>query len=462
LFNYGLTNPREPALFDTRSRSDAADPIVLLSPPSRQTVQRDCYCSHIAKASYCWHPFDLVVQSGILSDLGPIVLVDAVAEKLNAEQTLNRLRGRRIRAILSLVGSVCWGEDMAFLQQLKRCCDAPIIVSGDMARSHPRQTLATYSFIEGVLLSFVSRDLRRYLGNEPPPFSDLCLRSQPREPKSLNNGPAQKFQLPIPDWRLFSGLNYRLPFLRHLPFAAVTASFGCPFACHFCTAADFEFKLRDIDNVMTELRHLKKAGYRELHFKDLSFGCQPAHYRELLTRMGNEKLDLGFFCLARADHLQPGLTRMMRKAGCHLVHIGAESASAVTLRRIHKQVIPDQVREAVDNCKRSGLRTLASYILGLPGETYQDMLRTIEYAIELDTDFVSFNINTTRNGWPQEQTEPTCGVSNGESDLVNLAYRRFYFRPKYLAKQMRALTSPTQFRLSAASALHLMKKHLLK
>ena len=254
---------------------------------------------------------------------------------------------------------------------------------------------------------------------------------------------------------------YRLPFLKRLPFAPVASSFGCPFHCRFCTAADLNFQLRDLDNVLAELRHLKAAGYREIHFKDMSFGAIPGHYQGLLQEMIDSRMDLSFFCLARADHLNAGFTALLKRAGCHLVHLGAESASPETLQREHKQIQPDQVRRAVGNCKQAGLRTLASYVLGLPGETPADMTRTIEYALDLDTDFVSFNLYSQRNGWPGYPAGDLEPVPPTVRDLQHLAYRRFYFRPSYLLKQARSLSSPTQLRLSLSNAMSLARQHLL-
>ena len=438
-----------------------AGPILLLCPPADPPYQRDCYCSHLTKAAYYWQPYDLVVQSGYLAPLGPVELYDATALKKDPGQALADLGGRPWRAVLSLVGSMCWDGDLAFLRNLHQACGAPIFVSGDAVCGHPRRTLEAFSFIAGVLLSYISPDLRRYLAGEPPPYEGLCLREHPRRRAPSNGGPRDTFTLPMPQWDLFASPVYRLPFLKRLPFAPVASSFGCPFHCRFCTAADLNFQLRDLDNVLAELRHLKAAGYREIHFKDMSFGAIPGHYQGLLQEMIDSRMDLSFFCLARADHLNAGFTALLKRAGCHLVHLGAESASPETLQREHKQIQPDQVRRAVGNCKQAGLRTLASYVLGLPGETPADMTRTVEYALDLDTDFVSFNLYSQRNGWPGYPAGDLEPVPPTVRDLQHLAYRRFYFRPSYLLKQARSLSSPTQLRLSLSNAMSLARQHLL-
>ena len=443
-----------------RFSDDPMGTIVLLCPPSPQFVQRDCYCSHLSKASYYWHPYDLVVQSGILATIGPVAVLDAIAEKLSVEKALDWFRQRPVRGVLALVGSITWEADMAFLKHLRGICDAPIFISGDAASNHPLPTLAAYPFITGVLLNYLSRDLARYFSNVPPPYEDLCLRGRAPACQTQKRPSGKRFVLPLPKWELFSVDNYRLPFLQKQPFAPVSASFGCPYRCKFCTAAKLGFRMRDLDDVMAELAYLQKKGFRELHFKDFSFGCHAAHYTELLRRMQKANLGMGFFCLARADHLSLSMAKEMKKAGCHLVHIGAESASPTTLKQYQKQVDPDQVRKAVGNCKKAGIRTLASYVLGLPGETVADMQRTIEYAVELDTDYASFNLFSKRNGWPPAGSKPSGDDNEPVKDLVSHAYRRFYFRPAYLLKQIRSISTVTQLRLAVINAWQLANRHI--
>ena len=279
-------------------RSTEAPPVLLLCPPGNRVYQRDNYCSHEAKASYYWYPYDLVVQSGILETVGPIEVLDATALRLTPSQALARIRGREFRAVLSLVGAVCWTEDVAFLRQVAAETGAPLYLSGDVACAHPRQVLETLPFASGVLMDYTSFDLATLLAGGAS--GDVFLREAPVK-RPHKNGPGPAFAFPIPRWELFPKEHYRLPFLRQRPFASVAASFGCPSKCGFCTAAPLVFRPRELDNLFEELRFLARSGYREIHFKDLSFAADPPYYAALLERMIGERLGFTFSCLARAD-----------------------------------------------------------------------------------------------------------------------------------------------------------------
>ena len=62
--------------------------ILLLNPPGKKRYLRDQYCSSSAKADYYWPAIDLLVLSGILSRDFNIEVVDAIVQKMSAEQTI--------------------------------------------------------------------------------------------------------------------------------------------------------------------------------------------------------------------------------------------------------------------------------------------------------------------------------------------------------------------------------------
>ncbi len=93
----------------------AGGPVLLLCPPGRRIYQRDNYCSHESKASYYWYPYDLVVQSGFLSERGPVDVLDATALRLYPERALDAVERLRPRAVFALTGAVCWRDDEDFL-----------------------------------------------------------------------------------------------------------------------------------------------------------------------------------------------------------------------------------------------------------------------------------------------------------------------------------------------------------
>lgn len=433
--------------------------VLLLCPPANRIYHRDNYCSHEVKASYYWHPYDLVAQSGILASVAPIEVLDAPASKLSVGEALTRIQQRGYRAVLALSGGVCWDEDIAFLRQVQETTRAPMYLSGDVACAHPGRVLDSLPFVAGILMDYTSDGLARHLGGKVG--DGLFLRDNPIQQGCATASP-RTFSLPLPRWDLFPKNLYRTPFQRERHFASVAASFGCPGSCSFCTAARLTFKRRDLDNLFEELHWLKRAGYREIHFRDLSFAADPSFVDRLLDRMLREQICLTFSCLARADHLEPKLVRKLKHAGCHLIHIGVESASEESLRRTNKGLHSADARAAIRTCKNEGIEVLASYMLGLPWETRADVERTIQLAISLDTEYASFNLYTSRASWPPPNREGTPNTGDRDYDLARMrrhAYRRFYARPSYLIGCMRTHLTPTRLPIAVANGWSLLRRH---
>jgi len=178
----------------------------------------------------------------------------------------------------------------------------------------------------------------------------------------------------------------------------------------------------------------------------------------------SEKLGFSFNCLSRADTLGPELLQLMSEAGCRLVHIGVESASPSSLERVRKGVGLDDVRRAVESCRRAGIEVLASYVLGLPWESRADLERTIDLAVSLDTEYASFNSYAVRTSWPAAGSAAAPSLAGRDYDLAEVlhrAYRRFYFRPSYLWRRLRATVTFTGLRLAVASGWELFRRHVV-
>ena len=170
----------------------------------------------------------------------------------------------------------------------------------------------------------------------------------------------------------------------------------------------------------------------------------------------------------------------MKEAGCILVQLGVESNDDAILKRYSKGFTVSQVRSAFARCRRLGLRTLAFFIIGLPGETRQSVKDTVKLALELDPDLASFSVPTPDPGTSllEEAKErglvgedpvqvlSTVGPTLPSEDLSeeeicalrDYAFRRFYLRPSFLLRQARSLRSMADLKERAINAIELFRK----
>jgi len=458
--------------------------ILLLNPPGRENYIRDYYCSHASKASYNWGPFDLIVLSGLLGRDHQISVLDALIERLSPERAIARIAALEVNTIVFLTGAVSWDQDFAFLDQLIKTTGKQYecIGCGDILFAEDVKFLEKFDFLKGCILDFTSSDLANWLrrgqtsetGILPAKnhgqdahatFAALSYKtSEGRIISATRRFSREPFALPLPRYELFPYRKYRIPHGRRMPYAGILASYGCPYHCDYCIGGELGFKLRDLDNMVEELHYLKGIGIRELWFKDLVFGAPREHYINLLERMIAGRLDFTWVCLSRANVLNEPLLELMKRAGCHAIQLGVETADDSLLERYSKGLSSAKVRAAVALCKKAGVRVLAHYMLGLPGDDEQKIEQTVNYAIELDTEFASFNVAMPRMGTTFRTDALRSGLISDETTVLdnsrslpvydlpglprerlwqlrNRAIRRFHLRPSYLARRLLGVRS---------------------
>jgi magnesium-protoporphyrin IX monomethyl ester (oxidative) cyclase len=165
---------------------------------------------------------------------------------------------------------------------------------------------------------------------------------------------------------------------------------GCPYGCVFCSnhiIMGRKWRARSAENVVAEIEQIVKAyGIRQIDFLDDNI----AFNRERLVKICNMLIEK---CLSiewctpngvRADALDSDLLALMRKAGCQKILIAPESG----VQHIVDDVIKKKqslkcVEEVVSAAHKVGIKVGCFFILGMIGETKEDMKQTIQFAHKL-------------------------------------------------------------------------------
>jgi radical SAM superfamily enzyme YgiQ (UPF0313 family) len=408
--------------------------ILLLNPPAKKPCSRDGYCSHLIKGIYLWPPGELVYQSGFLAERFQIQVLDAIATRLSPQKAWQVITRFNPEAVLSLIGQVCWEEDREFLRRLKNNGHPAIIVSGDLSEFRPADFLEENPWLDAVLTDPLSPALVQYLEGRRGTIPGLTYRLD----KTIIPGPlltdSQPFSVPHPHYHLFPIKKYGLPFGLGGDWGLTLSGFGCPYKCSFCNLGNFRFRTRDPDNFIDELRYLDSLGIKNLLFREAGSTNEPGYLDNLCGRMISEGMRFNWICPSRLDTVSPGLLRKMKAAGCFLIMFGVESGNPA-LRRSSKsglEMSNPEIISLFQACRELGIHTLAHFILGLPGEDSGAVRETIDFAVNSGCDYASFNIFAHRPG-----------ISVSSSPLNSLppfqlkkweaaAYRKFYFRPRFL------------------------------
>jgi len=456
--------------------------VLLLNPPGDQPYLRDYYCSHASKAHYYWHPYDLLAHSGILGLEHDVQALDAAVLRMSKAEARAELQRRQFDVVLVLSGSVSLIEDFEFLQSVPGLTEKTFVATGDTFLYHGDLLMQKYPFIDAMLLDFTSRSLLPWLRGEADgtPLPNLVYRHDDRIVDGGRHVESRLFQMPLPHYEIFPWKRYRIPHGRSFPFGSIITDFGCPYNCNFCVSADLPYKWREIDDVMRELHYLRSLGIRDLWIKDLTFGGNKKHHTQLCEAMIKENFGFGWACLSRVNVMNEEMLDLMARAGCHTIQFGVESPTGEILKYINKQISNDEVREIFGICRRMGIRTLAHYVIGFPGETVKTAEATIRYAIELDSDFASFNVATPKVGTPfreeavakgwidasidtvldNSRTKPDLNIGSISPEEVwrmrNRAIARFHLRPRYIWRTLRNSRSAPEILNHAKEAVSLL------
>jgi radical SAM superfamily enzyme YgiQ (UPF0313 family) len=135
--------------------------------------------------------------------------------------------------------------------------------------------------------------------------------------------------------------------------------------------------------VVDEMEWLAGCGFSSIGIDDDLFTLDHGHAVSICEEINRRRSTFTWHAFARVDTVTPDLLHTMKDAGCTDICYGVESGSQPILDKIGKRITLDQVRRAVKMGEEAGINILASFILGLPGETRETLSETAAFASSL-------------------------------------------------------------------------------
>ena len=269
-------------------------------------------------------------------------------------------------------------------------------------------------------------------------------------------------ELPFPARHLLPMDHYKILNMK-LHTATMISGRGCPMHCSFCASAALhghQLRMRSPENVVDEMEHLiNDHDSGMIAFMDDTFTLKPSRVEDICDEIKRRDIDVYWGCTARADTLSEKLLRKLSDSGCITMFLGVESADQQQLDRVNKQMTIKKIRQAFKLSRENDIRTIASVVLGMPGDTKESIERTIKFVRELNPSYALFSLATPYPGtrFYQEAVQDnlikvkdwskytllspvleTVDCSMDElKKMQKKAFRQFYLRPVYLIKQVR-------------------------
>jgi anaerobic magnesium-protoporphyrin IX monomethyl ester cyclase len=198
--------------------------------------------------------------------------------------------------------------------------------------------------------------------------------------------------LPLPAFHLLPMDKYYFDFLGRR-FTVLEGSRGCPFHCTFCYKDMYgPYRTKSAARLVEEVAFAHdRFGVRNFYFADLTFTVDRALVLETCDGILARGLKVRWACQTRLDRIDGELLERMRDAGCCLIEVGVESGTEAIVRGTNKYIPPKTITDGIRKIRGLGMESVAFMLLGLPGETREDMRRSIRLARRIAPTYVAFN-----------------------------------------------------------------------
>ncbi len=257
---------------------------------------------------------------------------------------------------------------------------------------------------------------------------------------------------------------------RRQPFASVYTSLGCPMRCAFCMIniinrqdnlyADGSavFRYWEPEHMIKEFDRLAGMGIKNIKIADELFVYKTDHFLKLCHMIIDRGYDFNIWCYARVDMTRPEYLAVLKQAGVNFLALGIESADPNVRKDVTKGRFKDlDIKQTVDVIRDHGISVAGNYIFGLPEDDGQSMQRTLDLALELNTEMANFYCamaypgsplygTAVKEGWPlpdryagyaqhsyYTQPLPTKHLSSAEVlAFRDQAWQTYHTHPRFL------------------------------
>lgn len=459
--------------------------ILLIYPPS-PVINREDRCQQPTKELLVIPPLpptDLMYLAAVSEECGYEAKIVDYSQGGNFEKDLKEFQPD---FLLVNVATPTFKSDIAVLSQAKEICpNVKTLAKGAAFMTVAFEVMYFAKDLDVIIYGEPEETLKELLEGKPYPeiagiyyHDDLRVKFTGARPfiEDLD-------ELPFPARHLVNNNLYRRPDTGEVQ-AVIKVSRGCPYHCFFCLATPVsgaKVRKRSPQNIVNEIKEcIEQYNIRNFIFWADIFNNDKEWVMELCKLIIENNLDITWSANTRADTADEEMAEMMYKAGCRLVSIGVESGSQEMLDHIGKHITLDDVRLTVRIFKRFGIKIYNYFVIGLPWETKDTVEDTIDFAIELDSDFISFytatplpgtkfydyakehNLIDSNTSFKSAYYYPSVKTHNLTKEQVfklhKRAIKKFYLRPSYILKTLLKIKTKTEFKNYFKAGLNLLFK----
>ena len=459
--------------------------VLLIYPPS-PVINREDRCQQPTKELLVIPPLpptDLMYLASIAENCGFEAIIRDYSQGGNFEADLKEFQPNYL---VANIATPTFKSDMMAVQLAKEIVPSICtIVKGAPFLTYNTNTIYENPFIDYVIMGEAELTLKDILDGVPDnEILGICYRENFQPVKNDKRPFIDNLDiLPFPARHLVDNSIYRRPDNGKVQ-AVIKVARGCPFHCFFCLATPVsgaKVRTRSPENIVAELKEcVEKYNIKNFLFWSDIFNFNREWTLELCQKIIESGLKITWSSNTRADTMDDEMAKMMYKSGCRLVSIGIESGSQKMLDNIGKKITLDDIRNTVKILKKNKIKIYNYFVIGLPWETEETVEETIKFAIELDSNFISFYTATPLPGTKYFAYAMLNKLVEGNLDFRSAYYepvvrsehlskerifelhkqavKRFYLRPKFILKTLLSLRSFAEVKNYFIAGMNLLLK----
>lgn len=193
--------------------------------------------------------------------------------------------------------------------------------------------------------------------------------------------------IPFPAWDLFPMEYYRLnrfPNISNSEFSmSMISGYGCAFKCHFCFRLTEGLRLRSIENIVEEIKQLKKDyNITYIDFADdLTFASKK---RTIELCEALLPLNIKWRCEGRLNYTDKEILKLVKRAGCVFINYGIEAFDDKVLADMNKTLTTKQIVEGIEATLAEGISPGLNFMFGNIGDNKETLKKDVEFLLKYD------------------------------------------------------------------------------
>ncbi|MGH3567668.1 MAG: radical SAM protein [Pseudonocardia sp.] len=198
----------------------------------------------------------------------------------------------------------------------------------------------------------------------------------------------------------------------YTPTTYMRTSRSCSFQCSFCNypAMAGALVLTETDTIERELRYLAEHGTQNIIFVDDTFNVPLPRFKKICRLMIENDFKFNWISFFRCSNTDDEAFDLMAEAGCMGVFLGIESGDQRILKNMTKFAKLDRYRYGIKMLRERNILSLASLILGFPGENEESVRNTLAFINENRPNFYNVQLYYQDVLAPVEQKRKEYGI----------------------------------------------------